>query len=69
MKMCTWSLFSDSSSSAVSEEEGGNLLGIEGGGMCASCAFFCNPVIVFAEQARMCTHLLLGLFPNIARFS
>lgn len=31
--------------------------------------FFCNPVIVFAEQARMCTHLLLGLFPNIARFS
>jgi len=38
-KMCTWSLFSDSESSAFSKEEGGTLLGIEGGGMCFLCLF------------------------------
>lgn len=39
MKMCTWSLFSDSKSSAFSKEEGGTLLGIEEGGMCFLCLF------------------------------
>lgn len=37
--MCAWSLFSDSSSSAFSREEGGTLLGIEEGGMCFLCLF------------------------------